>query len=99
MTLEEFAQSIETEDDPPEDLTDALQALWLAKKGRWEDSHNIAQDMPDKLGSWIHALLHTIEGDLGNAGYWYSLAGQPAIEVSQIDSEWERIAKNAILES
>lgn len=99
MTLEEIVQSVETDSDPPKELNHALQALWLAKKGRWHDSHDIAQDMPDKLGSWIHALLHTIEGDLGNAGYWYSLAGQPAIKPTEIDDEWERITKSAILES
>lgn len=96
MTLEKFAESVELDTDPPEELNDALKALWLAKKGRWHESHDIAQDMSSKMGSWIHALLHTIEGDLGNAGYWFSLAGEPAIAMEAIDDEWERIVKSAI---
>ena len=99
MTLEEFSQSVVVDADPPEGLSDELRSLWLAKKGRWDDSHDIAQDIPTKMGSWIHALLHTMEGDLGNAGYWYARAGQPAIEVIGIDSEWERIAGSLLAKS
>jgi hypothetical protein len=38
----------------------------------------------------VHAYLHRVEGDLGNAGYWYRQAGQPAAKDS-LESEWERI--------
>jgi hypothetical protein len=31
-----------------------------------------------------------VEGDLGNAGYWYRQAGQPVAKDS-LDTEWERI--------
>ncbi len=96
MILEDFSQSIQIDRDPPEGMRAELKALWLAKKGRWHESHDIAQDIPSKMGDWIHALLHTIEGDLGNAGYWFARAGQPAIGSEEIESEWERIA-NALL--
>ena len=33
------------------------------------------QRSPD--GAWVHAYLHRKEGDAGNAGYWYTRAGQP----------------------
>jgi hypothetical protein len=39
----------------------------------------------------VHAYLHRAEGDLGNAGYWYRQAGQPAAKDS-LKAEWERIA-------
>ncbi len=91
MTLEEFLSSVES-DEPPTGISPELQSLWYAKKGEWHASHDIAQDIPSSVGSWIHALLHTIEGDLGNAGYWYARAGKPAISMSQIDEEWESIA-------
>jgi hypothetical protein len=39
----------------------------------------------------VHAYLHRVEGDLGNAGYWYRQAGQPAAKDS-LEAEWERIA-------
>ncbi|MEO0413408.1 MAG: hypothetical protein AAF226_00490 [Verrucomicrobiota bacterium] len=96
MTFDEFAASVEADDQPSADLSPELQSLWLAKKGRWDDSHDIAQDIPSKAGSWIHALLHTIEGDLGNAGYWYSRANEPAITMAEIDSEWERISRELL---
>jgi hypothetical protein len=28
--------------------------------------------------AWVHAYLHRVEGDLGNAAYWYRRAGRPA---------------------
>jgi len=99
MTLQEFSQSVAVDAEPPEGISEELKSLWLARNDRWHDSHNIAQDIPTKTGSWIHALLHTIEGDLGNAGYWYARAGQPAIDVTEIDAEWERIAESLLTES
>ncbi|MDF1813988.1 MAG: hypothetical protein P1V20_17425 [Verrucomicrobiales bacterium] len=99
MTLEDFAQSVELDSDPPEELSGELKALWLAKKGRWHDSHDIAQDIPSKTGSWIHALLHTIEGDLGNAGYWYAKAGEPPIRTEEIEAEWERLVTAVLSKS
>lgn len=93
MTLNDFLESLEADSDPPEEISPELNSLWLAKKGRWEDSHNIAQDIASATGSRIHGLLHTIEGDLGNAGYWYAKAGVPAIAPSGIDEEWRAIVE------
>ena len=41
--------------------------------------------------AWVHAYLHRVEGDLGNAGYWYRQAGQP-VATGSLEAEWERIA-------
>ncbi len=38
----------------------------------------------------MHAYLHRVEGDLGNAGYWYRQAGQPVAKDS-LEAEWARI--------
>lgn len=65
---------------------DALKALWYDAKGDWESSHNIAQDMHNELGSWMHAYLHRKEGDAFNAGYWYRQAGRSYPEIS-LDAE------------
>lgn len=92
MTLDEFVQSVESDPNPPDELTDELRALWLAKNGRWDASHQVAQGIDTPMGSWIHALLHLIEGDPGNAGYWYHRAGRPAKSHEQIDEEWSAIA-------
>ena len=92
MTVSELRQSAANDGAPPAGLSPELQALWLAKKERWEEAHNIAQEIHTQDGSWIHALLHLIEGDTGNAAYWYARAGRTPRGVTEIDSEWHRIA-------
>ena len=96
MTLNDFIESTQIDSEPPDELSEELRSLWFAKKGKWHDSHDIAQDIHTPMGSWIHALLHTIEGDLGNAGYWYSKAGKPAIQPDETDDEWARISETAL---
>jgi hypothetical protein len=52
-----------------EDLTRAVDA---ALTGDWEAAHDIAQRHEgDAAADWLHAVLHKIEGDDGNARYWY----------------------------
>lgn len=77
----------------PEGLSLEAQALWLAKAGKWHESHDLCQDVPDPAGAWIHAWLHREEGDYGNACYWYTRAGKsPRPEGSSLDQEWMEIA-------
>lgn len=71
----EFLQTLEGS-APPKSWAEALQAMWHDLKGNWEASHNIAQEMHNRHGSWIHAYLHRQEGDEFNAGYWYRQAGR-----------------------
>ena len=96
MTLDDFVESAQTDAEPPPGISPELRAMWFCKRDEWEKSHNIAQDIPSSMGSRIHGLLHTIEGDLGNAGYWYSRAGCAAISPSQIDEEWQSIVEELI---
>ncbi len=72
---QEFQESLEFK-RPPQLWPEALKALWYDAKGNWEASHDIAQEIHDHLGSWIHAYLHRKEGDRFNAGYWYRRAGK-----------------------
>ena len=90
MDFETYKSSL-TEEAPPEGLSMAAQALWWEAKGDWHLAHQCAQKQPDAEGAWAHAYLHRVEGDLGNAGYWYRQAGQPVAKDS-LDAEWERIA-------
>lgn len=76
----------------PTHLSAEAQALWHAKHGNWEESHNIAQDIHTPLGSWIHALLHVIEGDQWNGDYWFSKARKPSRRSHEIDALWQEIA-------
>lgn len=94
MNYDTFKASVSS-DDMPDNLNQGLQALWQEAKGNWEASHDIVNDMPNALGSWIHAYLHRVEGDLSNAAYWYRKAERPVCEDS-LESEWENIAKDII---
>lgn len=76
---------------PPPDLSAPLAALWWAAKGDWDQAHKIVQDESSREAAWVHAYLHRVEGDLGNAGYWYRQAGQP-VATDSLEAEWQRIA-------
>lgn len=67
---------------PPGNWPAPLKAMWYDAKGDWEASHNIAQDLHSKIGSWMHAYLHRKEGDRFNAGYWYRQAGKTYPDIS-----------------
>ncbi|SKA81913.1 hypothetical protein SAMN02745166_00834 [Prosthecobacter debontii] len=77
----------------PSGLSPEAEALWYAKHDGWEEAHNIAQDIHTPMGSWIHALLHVIEGDQWNADYWFSRAKKPSCGPKEIDSLWSEIAQ------
>ncbi|KGJ70648.1 hypothetical protein BJA5080_06713 [Bradyrhizobium diazoefficiens SEMIA 5080] len=76
---------------PAPDLNAPLTGLWWAAKGDWGRAHKIVQDESSREAAWVHAYLHRVEGDLGNAGYWYRQAGQVAAKDS-LEAEWQRIA-------
>lgn len=95
MTLEELKQSIGEADQPAQSLEKVLQALWYDKKGNWDRAHQIAQDVADAEGAWVHAYLHRKEGGLGNARYWYGRAGRPE-SVQNLDQEWDEIAQHLL---
>ena len=73
-----------------------LAALWWAAKGDWHRAHNLVQDEDTADAAWVHAYLHRVEGDLGNAGYWYRQAVQPVAKDSP-EAEWERIVSALLL--
>lgn len=76
---------------PPVNLSQPLMALWWVAKGNWEKAHSLAQQTPTADGAWVHAHIHRVEGDLGNAGYWYGRASKPASSVA-LETEWDQIA-------
>jgi hypothetical protein len=90
VTLAGFAATLEASAPPPE-ISPSLLGLWWAAKGEWERAHSIVQDDSSLQAAWVHAYLHRLEGDLGNAGYWYRRAGQP-VATDGPQAEWERIA-------
>lgn len=77
---------------PSEGLNTLMQALWHLRKGHWDEAYNIVQEDPGQYASWIHALLHKMEGDQWNAEYWYRRAGIKNPGISQ-DEEWDMIVR------
>jgi phosphodiesterase/alkaline phosphatase D-like protein len=56
-------------------------ATELALAGDWAGAHAIVQaHEDDATANWIHAVLHKIEGDEGNARYWYRRTSGQAFE-------------------
>ncbi|MBB4371699.1 hypothetical protein GGD63_004497 [Bradyrhizobium sp. cir1] len=90
MNVAAFIVSLDGAAPAPE-LNAPLRGLWWAAKGDWDQAHKIVQDDNSRDAAWVHAYLHRVEGDLGNAGYWYRQAGQVAAKDS-LEAEWERIA-------
>jgi hypothetical protein len=80
---------------PEAALSPPLKALWWAAKGDWDQAHRIVQDEDGADAAWVHAYLHRVEGDLGNAAYWYRRAGQP-VATDLLEAEWERIVSTLL---
>jgi hypothetical protein len=58
----------------------------------WQAAHLIAQDHEgERLADWIHAVAHRMEGDLGNAAYWYGRCGRPREPSLTIEAELQLI--------
>ena len=53
-----------------------LSAVDLLATGDWKAAHDIVQEDDSKLAAWLHGIVHTLEGDLDNALYWYGKAGR-----------------------
>ena len=88
--MAEFKASFSSAAPAPQ-LDAPLAALWWASKGEWNQAHKIVQDEPTADAAWVHAHLHRVEGDLGNAGYWYRRAAKP-VAAGSLETEWEGIA-------
>jgi len=73
-------------------VAELRRAVEVALTGDWQAAHLIAQKYEDDdVASWIHAVVHRMEGDLANAGYWYGRVGRkmreevgPAQELREI---------------
>lgn len=86
MTTAEFRKA------GADEFEGALLALWWDAQGDWERAHEVAQEIEDASGSWVHAYLHRKEGDLANAGYWYRRAGRE-VGRGSLEVEWGQIVE------
>ena len=76
----------------PDHLSVHLRSLWLDCKGDWKAAHDLIDQLGDKRSAHLHAYLHRKEGDIWNADYWYSRAGQKRPSIS-LDEEWEQLVQ------
>jgi len=90
VTIAEFKASLSGPASAPQ-LDAALAALWWAAKGGWDEAHKLVQHEATADAAWVHAYLHRVEGDLGNAGYWYRRAAKP-VAAGPLETEWDGIA-------
>ena len=89
VSVADFRASLPGE-APASGIAPPLAGLWWAAKGEWDMAHEIVQKESSRDAAWVHAYLHRVEGDLGNASYWYRQAGQPVAK-DELNTEWERI--------
>ena len=52
-------------------------AIRHLQRGDWQKAHPIVQNDSSDIGCWAHGIVHLLEGDVGNARYWYRRAGRP----------------------
>jgi hypothetical protein len=69
-----------------------LEAVERALAGDWQAAHLIVQEHEaDEVASWIHAVVHRMEGDVGNARYWYRRCRRPLREDVSTEAELREI--------
>jgi len=78
-------------------MNDLKEAVERALAGQWAEAHQIVQkDEQGEVACWIHAVLHRQEGDLRNAGGWYSRAGKEMPGVP-LQEEWDQVTKALLM--
>jgi len=67
-----------------------IRALADVKDGKWYKALNLVQSTADRDSCLINGYLHRLEGDFGNARYWYGLANQ-TMPGNSLEEEWNRL--------
>jgi hypothetical protein len=68
-------------------MSDVKTAIGYLETGNWEAAHLIVQDDESTEGCWAHGIVHLLEGDRSNAGYWYRRAGRGLPSESAVSDE------------
>lgn len=81
-------------------------AIRYLKQGDWEHAHTIVQSDESPFGCWAHGIVHMMEGDVGNARYWYRRAHRayPAtadakVELAALAQAWKDRGASATKDS
>jgi len=73
---------------------DLAAVIALLRAGDWQVAHAIVQADESAPGScWAHGIVHLLEGDLGNARYWYGRAGRAWPSAPDPGAEIEALAQ------
>ncbi len=71
-------------------------AIRHLKQGNWQRAHEIVQADESTFGCWAHGIVHMMEGDIGNARYWYRRAHRAyptakdaAAELAALGQAWK----------
>ena len=67
-------------------------AIRHLQRGDWGMAHAIVQNDNTGMGCWAHGIVHMLEGDLGNARYWFRRAGRPFPRERDAAAEIEALA-------
>ena len=67
-------------------------AIRHLQRGDWEKAHSIVQNDNTDMGCWAHGIVHMLEGDIGNARYWFRRAGRPFPRELATEAEIEALA-------
>jgi len=94
MDLDAYRKSLDGK-APPAELSSVLKAMWFAAKGDWDKAHELAQRDNSPAGAWVHAYLHRVEGDDGNASYWYARSGKTP-STARLQGEWMEITSELL---
>ncbi|TYP97629.1 hypothetical protein BC792_10250 [Sphingobacterium allocomposti] len=95
MTYEEFLELVDNADRIPDGLTVHQEALWYDRRGDWQRAHDLIDHLDDRTSARVHAYLHRVEGDMWNARYWYSRAGESPFSGS-LDEEWVALVRRLV---
>ena len=95
MQYDDFIKLTEKQ-NPSEKLFGIHLAIWYILNDNWDLAHKTAQKLNTKIACQVHAYLHRVEGDLGNAHYWYSRADmEPA--TTSLETEISDIIKSVFI--
>ena len=89
-TLKRNSKASVGKEELPNEISSPIEVICYRGKGNWEEAQRLVQSDNSPNGSWVHAYLHRVEGDLGNAAYWYRMADE-AVCNSGLDEEWVEI--------
>lgn len=67
-------------------------AIRHLRHGDWQKAHAVVQDDESELGCFAHGIVHLLEGDVGNARYWYRRARRPFPDNADASAEIAALA-------